>query len=618
MIFRILVLLVVVAVAATAPPQQSRVVVPILQGEFVRLHVGYPGVDVDFWLRWDLSDIYVLPQVGLPTRSRSYTDDSSDVVCFGSVCRLMPVTVDAYPPSPRVDTAVPIPVTGYTGVLGLGAGSPVWTVFLHYRVSARELSLMRTVPPRPPHATVVAVNGNLLALRLEGRAYWAEMRMDSDYTEVPFALSTRADRWRMELFSPSTGRRLARINVPPRRFEEPALDGAMVSSLRPNRQANNTARVHRYNSLVTAEGGGGGWNGTGIVVLGRLFLMSGFSLQHNVVTGETLVSCEWAHEPIILEPDYLGWYALVMPLLVLWVYGIVESVDYASRVAQIEFPTPPEGTAVLRLGTTDIPLPPATLVPPPPPRGIAYGPRPLSLISYRHAGFRRALVVVTQLTAVLLVLTAVLGYAWRHSFWFETYDTYDAVATYSTAAMMLLFAGGAASVQLTPSTSAMWGANAMWLALWLLGSINPYASANGMMMLLSGGAVAVMNTMQLGQFVLGRLWPWDEVYARAPLVWLALLGWSTAWSLWQFAFYTVVEQTLVWRADHPGVWALAVLAGGGVVFIAGYLVSRRELIRIGVRSAACDWMHAQTVAMVEKIRASNSPLLAHPAPGSPR
>jgi hypothetical protein len=115
----------------------------IIDGEFVMAHVGSPGADVSFRIRWDLPYVALFYSSGVIGNSHSMSQaDQSDVFCFGEVCRRLSfVALSQEPAATGLFMNQDSNAQGHTGVLGLAPGSPIYGIYPWVRYSAYELCL---------------------------------------------------------------------------------------------------------------------------------------------------------------------------------------------------------------------------------------------------------------------------------------------------------------------------------------------------------------------------------------------------------------------------------------------------------------------------------------------
>ena len=594
MLARLVVFLALLAALAHAG-KHSQVVLPVYGDAFVYLHVGLPGVLIPFWVRWDLDFIAVLPQAQLRSYSRSWAADSTDMVCFGSDCVRLPIGIDYTPPPADPTRIVPDGTRQYMGVLGLGHGSPVWSVFPFWRFSRRRLVLMRQHHD-PPRAAIQYAD-DFVPVRANTKQYWARIDLSTDYTIVPWELAQIRDhRWRLDIYEPGTSKRYVKLRLAPWLYQDTAEDGSRVHTIRAGRQADGVELAVRHNAAT-------GWNGSDTLVLGRRLVQKGFTVQRNTITGRTWVTCEWAWAPITSYLAYVSFFVILLPLDLLWLYGVFDSVDFASRVGQFAFPAPPfaRNGHILEVGNMQYAIPPGALAPPRLPPDVDTGAYPVSLLSYRHRRFATALIVLTQTAFALVVLTVTLGFGFADKFWHELFDAQDYVAVYSTIGVGTFYACALWALGAFPTTTAMWGDHLVLLTLWLLAAMEPFEPGSSFVMLLTSGAVAVHSVQQVISFGMGRMWPW-ETYRVNWVVWAVVLTFLAAWSSWLFSFYTVVLVTLSWRADHPGVWAIAAVSFILVFFLAHRISNQRQLVRWALRTAAVEMLVTETDAMLEAVK----------------
>lgn len=532
-------------------------VLPLVAEQFVRVHVGLPGGDMWLQLRWDRSEVALFPQAQLRQRSRSWSADSTDVVCFGSVCRRVALAID-WTPSVADDPSVLAPrgARGHDGVLGLGAGSALWSVFAAWRVSSRSLVLMSHADELPAHQRLWHYATPTVPVRSGAEQAWARVDWSSDYTLVPWALAHREHSWSLELYSEDGRRRVARVHVVPERFAATAQDGGQIHLVRAIEGGSNLSA-----SVSTQPAVAAGWPlQSRAWTLGAAMLREGFVVQHNEVSGELWLGCKWLYSVALTPLDQLAWLLVLLPLDVLWVYGIYDSVDYVERLESA-------------LG---------------PQRVAALGSAPVSPLSYRHRGFSTALTVATQLAVVLLLYALTLGYGvGAEPFWHESFGAYDRAAVYSTVGVAGALLPVLWLLPVYPNVVAVCGSSTLIAGVWLLAALDPFRVANSVAMLLASALLAVRFAMQLLEVLLGRLWPW-RVYSRRSWVWIGVLALLSAWSMWLFAFYTVWLATLTWRADHPGVWAICALAALLALFTAHRLVNQHHTVLAEQRMQAAE------------------------------
>ena len=571
-----LLLLAAAAVAATS--------MPLIDGEFVSLHVGVPGTQLWFWVRTDVPYVAVLPAADLRTFSRSWTDDGTDIVCAGSQCARIRIAIDAEPPPPDPALRLPVPARNYDGVLGLGPGSPVFAVWPFWRIGDRALTLMTAADPMPHRRGrhVQLYPDALVPARLDGRPVQARIDLASDYTLLPWALvQARGRRWRLELLGTNGTRRAARVSIAPWLFADTAADGTRLSAFRATRElaANET------------------------IVLGRRMLQAGFVVQTDTLSGRMWLACDWQAAPMLRSLDLLLLMFALLPLDILWVYAIYDSVDYVRRLAVLAAPPPPPGDMRLRNASFDLPVPWGALHPPALPLALTLGSEPVSALSHRHAGFATTLTLVTQLAWLLIVLTVLLGFGSDNFYWHDTWDAYDAAAVYSTIGVSGLLAGALWLLPAHPAVVAGWGDSVVLLLLWLLAAGRPFVPANSFIMLICSATVAASALKHALLLLLGRLWPATAYTPR--WLWGGVLLASAAWAVWLFAFYTVRLVTLSWYIQSDAVWAMCVLALVILLFMVQLVLKRQALMMASLRDVArahVDQASRDLAARLDKAR----------------
>lgn len=601
----LLLLLVVVCVGVYAAGDS--VTLPLVDGEFVWLHVGYPGMDVAFWVRWDLDYSVLSMQVDIRAASRSWSAASmTDVVCFGAICKRMQfATVDyiAYPEIPA--NLLPTPVRGYNGLLGLGRRSPVWSIFPYYRLSARSLVLMRRALPPLAHATHYP--GGVVPMRVSGTPVLATIDLGTDYTSFPWPVAggaaSEADRWRVDIYSPNGTRRATRVSLPVWYYR---YEAQHLHAIRPSDNLPTIADVVAESSTAPR------WNHT--AVLGRTLVQSGFVVQQSGMgVGGAWVACDWTTVPLVTQIDYLTWFLVLLPLTMLWLCAIADSVDYAARVDALQAPLPPAANRLrLQNGVDFVIAQPARFELPAP---LNHGVEPVALLSFRHTGFATALTLVTQFTFTAAMLTVVLGFGWTSQFWASTFSTQDSVAVYSSAGVAAALCPTLWMLDAWPMTTAAFGDAVVLLAIWMMASVFPFGSANSMVMLLTSAGVAIYAVQLFVQLVLKRLWPWNAYRSRAWALWALPLLAFAIWAVWLFAFYSVVLVTLAWRQEHPGVWALASFAAVLVVFVVHRNLAVQARVRLVMRTAGRELMDLASAGLSKDIASMrNHSWSTNPAP----
>ena len=582
-----LIVLLVAFLCAVNAHRHAQVVLPLYKDSFVYLHVGLPGVLLPFWVRWDVDYIAILPEAQIRSYSRSWAADSTDNVCFGTDCVRLPVCIDCTPPPADPTRIVPDGVRQYMGVLGLGDKSPVWSEFPFWRYSQRNLILMRE-NHRPVRESAFYPD-NFVPVRANGKHFWARIDLSTDYTMLPWSLASISNkRWRLDVYESDTVTRYAKTRIAPWIFVDRAEDGSNVHTMRPGHQLDGMEAATEHNN-------GTAWNATDTLVLGRRLLQKGFTVQRNTISGATWVTCDWKWAPITSYLAYVTFFLILLPLDLLWLYGIYDSADFASRVGQFAMPMAPNAPYgyVLEVDGFVYPLPPGSLPPPEVPASIDMGLLPVSMLSYRHRRFSTALIVLTQTTFSFVVFTMLLGFGFTDKFWHELFSVQDYVAVYSVVAVGVLFSCSLWALRYFPMVVSLWGDHLVLLTIWLLAAVEPFQAANSFVMLLTSGAVAVHSMHQLFAFLLRRTWPWGT-YERMWPLWFVMFVALAAWSSWLFSFYTVVLVTLSWRAENPGVWAIAAASFILVVFLAHRITNERQSVRTALRTAAVDMVEEQT------------------------
>lgn len=602
-------------------------VLDVRENEFVSLHVGYPGTAIVFLLRWDLNNIYVMPNTELSRYSRTYSDlsslpggSSSDMFCFGLECARTPFILSYSMPGANSMFHMDLSLTNYKGVLGMGPQSPIWTHFRYFSYSAQELILSHMPIGRlhTENSPIDCIAGSYVPMSLDSVHYWALIDMTTDYSFLPAWLvgappATNGVRttsiqpkshWKMELFDGRYSIRIDRALI-----HEATNDGVTVSTLRPitsKVMLNRAARVSALNELLP------GWNGTDLVVLGRYFLSAGFTVSSDVLSGQTSLSLHWIHRPWLLRMDYRWFYAIFFSLLYMWIFVMQDSVDsVAANSNALKF-----GQLDKSLDTsTDATAFPVTF-----PSSLRTAERwSVTRTSHRNEDFVFSLAFVTQLACISLVCIIIYGYGGIHLFWRHHFNAHDKAAVYSALAMILVQAGAAPLVSSFPSTSVILVQNAMLLGVWLVSMVDRFSYCSVIFLILSSGWAATYAIQQFIDLMFNRMWPsimYTSSYVR-KLGWALLLGLMAAWWTWIFAFYTIPLVIGNWQPAHPSEWAFSLLCVAIVISTACRNISREFAVRSALRMTTTVAIHQTNIKLLELIRAKAAALKSSIAASSP-
>jgi len=589
----LLVLAALVAVAAAATAASM----PLIDGEFVSLHVGVPGTQLWFWVRTDVPYVAVLPAAGLRTFSRSWTADGTDIMCAGLHCARMRIAIDVEPPPPDPALRMPVPARNYDGILGLAPGSSVFAVWPFWRISDRTLTLMTTnaLPPARHGRRLQHYPDAWIPARLGGDAVWARIDLSTDYMLVPWPLATARRRWALDILNANGTRRASRTSIAPWLFVDTAADGSQLHAIRPVRALPDVAPP----AAAERE-----WSSNTTVIIGRHVMQAGFMVQTDTLSGRMWVACDWQAAPMVRTIDLMVLLLLLLPLDILWVYAIYDSVDYVRRIAVLAPPPLPPGTTWLHTASAHLPIPWGVLQPPALPAALIYTVGPVSVLSYRHRGFAAALTLATQLAWALVALTILLGFGNVNYFWHDTWDAYDAAAVYSAIGVSGVMAGLLWLLPHYPAMVAGWGDSVVLLLIWLLAAGRPFVPAHSFIMLLASAAVAASALKHAVLLTLGRLWP-THAYATGWWLWLGALWLGAAWSLWLFAFYTVRLITLSWYLHSDAVWAMCAMALVLLLFMVHLVMRWQALMMVSLREAGrahIDASARQLAARLDKLR----------------
>jgi hypothetical protein len=570
------------ALALAQNDRNKRHAVPVRDGEFVTLHVGYPGTEIVFWLRWDADYVTVRQDADLGRYSQtlSMTPTTTDMVCFGLRCERLPLHLD-YAPVERhgVNAALQLalPISGHHGVLGLGAGSPVWDVFRYYSFNRDELVLSSSPHSRhhaqqPGHMDA-ALQLAYLPVQVNHERMWAQLRLDVDYSFVPANVLLADKHVRLRLHAteaPYKMRASVRLDGP--HGSARAEDGVQHRIVRPTSSALglHSERLTRVQSLNADSAG---WNASDTMVLGRALLSSGFTVYGDAKTGQLSAVCHWSHRPWLLHMQYWPFYLVLLGLLIVWIYVVGDSAEFHARLAEAVEPgrtavVPPGQQVVLVEDGQELVLPPQfQFAPLAYPKALrrAYA-QPTTHLSYRDAHFMDWLALITRTMAAGLLTSLVWGFGFMGHFWRHGFDAYDQAAVYSALVMLALYATLAGTAHRFGAVGATWGKSAVLLALWLVAAIERTSAGSMVIMVLCGGWAAIYALQAVLELLVGRLWPLELYWPRSRedaagvarlLAWTALLGVLAAWWCWFFAFYTVTSVVDQWSPESPAMWTVA-------------------------------------------------------------
>lgn len=592
------------AVLAALVAAAAAASMPLVDGEFVSLHVGVPGTKLWFWVRTDVAYVAVLPTAELRSYSRSWTDDGTDIVCAGRECARVRMAIDAVPPPPDPSLRIPVPARNYDGVLGLAPGSPVFAAWPYWRIGDRSLTLMTANTPLPhrAHRRAQEYPDGWVPVRVAGEPAWAQLDLRTDYTAVPYAVARTQQRWRLDVMDAAGTKRVARVMVAPWLFVDSSADGSRVHAIR---------TAHTLPNATPAAVATRGWTANTTVVLGRRLLQAGFTVQTDTLTGRVWLACDWQVAPLVRNIEFILLLLVLIPLDILWVYTIYDSVDYVRRIDILTIPPPPAGNLRLRGASYDVPVPWGVLRPPDMPMALMPTQTPVTMLSHRHTGYAAAITIATQFAWVLVVLTILLGLGEHNYFWHDTWSGYDAAAVYST---MGVSGAAAAALWLLPAypvVVAGWGDSVVLMLLWLVAAGRPFVPANSFVMLITSATVAASALKHALLVCTGRLWPIAS-YRRHWWLWVPVLCVGAAWSLWIYAFYTVRLITLSWRAETDGVYAVCSLALVLLVFLVHMVMQNQHMMLISLQDAARNHVERAMRAELAKLQKSRVAMWAQP------
>jgi hypothetical protein len=336
-------------------------------------------------------------------------------------------------------------------------------------------------------------------------------------------------------------------------------------------------------------------------------MQSGFSVQTDTLTGGTKIACEWQAAPPLRNVEYMLLLLVLLPLDLLWVFAIYDSVDYVRRIDIITPPPPPPSAQYLQVGGMRVPVPWTALHPPRMPLALTPSSTPTSAMSHRHEGFAGALTLATQLAWTLIVLSILFGLGANNFFWHETWSAYDAAAVYSVMGVSGAMAAALWLLPVFPVVMAGWGDSVVLMLLWLVSTGRPFVPTYSFIMLIASATVAASAVKHALLMVTGRLWPY-RTYRRNWFVWTVVLCVLAAWSLWIYAFYTVRLITLSWRAETDGVWAVCGLALVVLAFVVQMVMRKQHMMMLSLQNASREHIEAKNTDLIGKLRDRRSDL----------
>jgi hypothetical protein len=541
----LLTLLLATDVAADLPRTTH---IQVSDGEFVTLHVGYPGEDVAFRIRWNLANVALLR----PVRSRTYDAiHGTDLVCFGVSCLRMRIDyANADPPSVN---SPQLELRGYTGLLGLAPGSPVYAYFPWVRYTEHMLELCAHAP-RPPRDAIFPSAGGVFGALLDKVPASMHVAMAIDNSLVPWTYSDR--EWKLELFQHSSAtdkrKRVVRVTMDSQREEVLSVDSSRVTIIRP--LAGNV---------------------TDLVLLGRLVTQHLFTVATDASGSVLWLEPDCSHHTRVSLLDYAPLLLALLFVHGLWSLGIAEDVNVAEGVAHIDIAEPSSHDAMLQIHQRLYTVQSSVFKKPSLPPDIGNAWQPQALISFRNAEFVRALAWLTTMVCVVTALFATFGARLGSGITPSFNAAQDAVAVYSTCGVLLLMCAGAHAATTQPNTAVAYGSSAPLLAIWLVALVCSRDIVIVIALLVTSAIVCIHLLRLALSSALGTLWPTEaygglyihsqahRVHSRALyLFWLALNGTLAVWASWLGAFYTLPLVLRDWRPAHPlsyGVGALGFL-----------------------------------------------------------
>jgi hypothetical protein len=611
-------LLLLLALIATALARHEQLI-PIYDHEFVTLHLGNPGTSVVFWLRWDADYISVRPSVDLQKVSRSFDPlRSSDTLCLGAtVCPRVRLNIgygSHEDPSEYADVHLPISARNYQGILGLGKRSPVWRHFRYYAYTFSYLALSAkpfgAIGSQQSQGDSLCVAGNFIPAIINGSNVWAQIRLDVDYSFVPYALveATRTESWRLTLAGSKRT-----IKIDSALIHEHAFDGTVVSTLRPMTtriMPNRTALAGKFSASVADV-----WHADDIIVLGRYFLGAGFVVSGDVLTTQVALSNQWLDRPWLVPSDYVWFYLPFGFFFIIWVFIMMQG-THTARSAQLAFEglQPPAlnltTARTARLVVLDESGLEAREIPVP--RDLRLGRNdddvPMTLrqlysggdseMSTKSPYYTMWLVLATRLVAGLFSVCVVFGFGFMDQFWRHGFGPYDQAAFGSALIVVLLYGAGIGITSSFPAVGVIWAQCMMLLLIWLAGAFSRFSTEATIAMVLSSGAATAFSTKQFFDMVMGDTPP-ARLYARPlwrRLAWIVISVLQMAWWIWICLFYTVPSICDYYNyVGDRGKWVV----GASLVFPIMYWVRKRRSAQFANDVA----VHFSVLARLGRIRA---------------
>lgn len=507
----VLLLLCCCCCAATSPVRLE-----LHDSEFVWLHVGYPGDTLPFLVRWDVAAVYVPADSASRLTSQSYSRaTASDMVCFETECVRMPLQTYAGDPAPAVAEPDMFALSGHSGVLGLGAGSPVRQLFPWIYADAATLLLYRQQPAAPRHALLADGNATLT---LNGEPVALAVDLARCYSLAPRA-AAEAHRWRLAAGA-------VRMDIDLRQqYVTPPAGGVVPAVLIDYEGAAAVAAATTTTTNASA------------VLLGRLMAYDLFG----VMTGPTGAT-EWLvprteSVPRVAQRDFAMLAAALAIIYCLWAVALHEDL-WRSLVFATQAWTP--SFALIWQGREYVshePLPTPT-----PPRAVALQ-RPRRL-GFRDAPLCRALWLTLAVTCAAAAALCCLGIG---------RGRVSPEVQWSTTALLAVLCAIAYDVPGRPGPAIPAGAAASMMALWLL-MTTLQSNVIVVIVLLCSGIMAMIVTAHTAlAALLGDLVPPEQRRHRRSLY----LFWAVVWCGVALAtgalagVYGVNRVLQIWWPAHP-------------------------------------------------------------------
>lgn len=503
--------------------------------EFVTIHVGYPGQDVVFRIRWDLDTIAIFQATDIVSRSKSYHyADGTDVFSLGSHGVRLPfdITATEVPGDPLTLRFIQLDAQGHDGTLGLGPGSPIRYVFPWIRYSDVDLELYHHLPvPRTSPILPLPLPDKYYAAKFEHEQVMVQARLDQDVSFFPVSLSITG-KWALQFFSAqdATYKSVVKLALSDTILH---VHNTMNDEIPIIRSVYDVALPAAVEALTE-------WNGTKTIVLGRAILQDYFAATVSPNGSVIVLEAMAAHRPLISDIDYIIYLPLAGLLLALWSLAMYEEVVEAEHVAH---------TSLGHHGKLILPLAP----------GLENPERPNSLLSFKKKAFVDAAAFATSVTAVTFALLTTMGFGFDFAFHRTELLPYDRAAIYSTVGVMLFLCSFAYAVPAHPVLGCAYTSSGIIYLVWIALMLRPVGSAHRTLLFFTSAGATAFLAYAWMRVITGTMWPHLHYKGAVRLLWSLIATVVLAWAIWQFAFYTVPYGVGTFRPAHPGIYGVGII-----------------------------------------------------------